>query len=185
MARELMGLPKNKKLVLFGAMEATSDPRKGFQYLMPAIQKLKKKSLAKEIEVIVFGASEPENAPDFGLPTHYVGLLHDEISIALLYSAVDVFAAPSVQDNLPNTVMEALACGTPVVAFDIGGMSDMIDHKKNGYLAKPLDIHDFARGIEFILSEETETKDVRRSARKKVERKFEIEESGWDVSGFV
>lgn len=171
----MLGLPENKDLVLFGAINATSDPRKGFQYLQPALHKMKEGLLAKNIEIIVFGSSAPKNAPDFGFPVHYLGRLHDEISIALLYSAVDVFVAPSVQDNLPNTVMEALACGTPVTAFDIGGMTDLIDHKINGYLANPFDTIDFARGIEFIFSQKTKTKAMRRSARKKVETNFEIE----------
>jgi glycosyltransferase involved in cell wall biosynthesis len=68
-----------------------------------------------------------------------------------VYSAADMFVAPSLQDNLPNTVMEALACGTPSVAFDIGGMSDMIVHKQNSYLAKPFDVHDLVRGLEWVV----------------------------------
>jgi len=172
LAREILGLPKNKRLVLFGAMEATSDSRKGFQQLMPVIQKLKKKSFVKGIEVIVFGASEPENAPNFGLPTHYLGWLYDEVSIALLYSAVDVFIAPSVQDNLPNTVMEALACGTPVVAFNIGGMPDMIEHKNNGYLANPFEIEDLSTGIKWVLEDNNRYLNLCRNARTKVEREF-------------
>ncbi|MCE2663476.1 MAG: glycosyltransferase [Microcystis sp. 53602_E8] len=71
---------------------------------------------------MVFGASEPINPPDFGLKTHYLGRLNDDISLALVYAAADIFVAPSIEDNLPNTVMEALACATPSVAFKIGGM---------------------------------------------------------------
>ncbi len=83
-----------------------------------------------------------------------MGHLHDEISLALLYSAVDVFVAPSRQDNLPNTVVEAIACGTPTVAFKIGGMPDLIQHQVSGYLALPDDVKDLARGIEWVLEQQ-------------------------------
>ena len=82
----------------------------------------------------------------------YLGTLHDEVSLTLLYAAVDAFVAPSLQENLANTVMEALACGTPCVAFNIGGMRDMVEHMRNGYLAKPFDATDLATGIEYILN---------------------------------
>ncbi len=90
--------------------------------LSPISQKVLTQQL-RELELVVFGASEPVNPPDFGLKTRYLGRLNDDISLALVYSAADVFVAPSIQDNLPNTVMESLACGTPCVAFKIGGSS--------------------------------------------------------------
>jgi glycosyltransferase involved in cell wall biosynthesis len=92
----------------------------------------------EKAQVLIFGASETPHPPDMGLRTNYRGSLHDEVSLALLYSAADVFVAPSIQDNLPNVVMEALACGTPTVAFDLGGMPDLIDHRQNGYWPPPL-----------------------------------------------
>ena len=117
-------------IVFFGAMSATSDRRKGFHLLLPALQKLSQFQVWQDrLELAVFGASQPINPPNFGFRTHYLGRLNDDISLALVYSAADVFVAPSIQDNLPNTVMEALACGTPCVAFKIGGMPDMIEHE--------------------------------------------------------
>lgn len=175
LARKLLGLPENKKLLLFGAMSATSDQRKGFQYLQTSLRKLKESQIKQEVEIIVFGSSEPKQVPNFAFPVHYLGRLHDDTSISLLYSAADIFVAPSIQDNLPNTVMESLACGTPTVAFNIGGMSDMIEHKINGYLAQPFDPVDLAYGIEFLLTENPELFWKKRiSARKKVEKNFEV-----------
>lgn len=126
-------------------------------------------------ELIVFGASEPESPPDFGLPVHYLGYLHDDVGIALLYAAADVMIAPSRQDNLPNTVVEPLSCGTPVVAFDIGGMPDMIEHQINGYLAKPFDNSDLAAGIDWVLSDESRHKELCVKAREKAVACFDIE----------
>ncbi len=85
----------------------------------------------------------------------------------------DVFVAPSVQDNLPNTIMEALSCGTPCVAFDVGGIADLVDHRKNGYLAKPFDIQDFVNGTSWILrSSSNQSRELTYNAREKVEKNF-------------
>jgi len=121
-SRELWSLPQDKKLVLFGAMSATSDINKGFKELSEAIQML----TCKDVEFVVFGSSEPENAPDFGFKTHYLGSLADDVSLVTLYSAADVMIVPSLQENLSNAIMESLACATPVVGFDIGGNSERL-----------------------------------------------------------
>ncbi len=173
-ACKIWNLPINKKLILFGAMKATSDHRKGFDLLYEGLKQLHAKWSGKA-ELVVFGASEPESPPDFGLPVHYLGHLHDDVSIALLYAAADVMVTPSRQDNLPNTVVESLACGIPVVAFDIGGMPDMIDHQINGYLAKPFDTSDLAVGINWVLSDENRHKELCINAREKAVACFDIE----------
>jgi glycosyltransferase involved in cell wall biosynthesis len=168
-SRELWSLPKDKKLVLFGANSATNDINKGFKELSAAMNKLEKD---KNIEFVVFGSSKPQNAPSFEFKTHYLGHLYDDISLVTLYSAVDVMVVPSLQENLSNAIMESLACGTPVVGFEIGGNSDMVEHKKNGYLAKPFDTSDLARGIEWILSNENYN-ELRQNSRKKIVREFD------------
>ena len=101
--------------------------------------------------------------------------LNDDISLSIVYAAADVFIAPSVQGNLPNTVMESLACGTLCVAFDIGGMCDMIEHQKNGYLAKPFDVDDLARGIAWVLEDEERLQKLGINGREKVENNFTLE----------
>lgn len=147
-ARDAFNLPHHKKLVLFGAFGGTSDPRKGFDYLRDALRRLPN----DDIELVVFGAERPQ-ALDVDLPVHQVGRLSDTVSMALLYSACDVFVLPSVQDNLPNTILEALACGTACVAFDVGGLPDMIQHQQNGYLARLGDLDDLVQGIQWAVSE--------------------------------
>jgi glycosyltransferase involved in cell wall biosynthesis len=171
-ARELLNLPQDKHLVLFGSLKATSDKRKGFHLLHPALQDLSKSGWQDRLELVIFGASEPENPPDFGFKAHYLGTLSDDLSLALVYSAADVFVLPSTQENLANTVMEAIACGTPCVTFNIGGMPDMIEHQKNGYLAQPYKIEDLAQGIAWVLESQERHQKLSHRAREKAEQEF-------------
>jgi glycosyltransferase involved in cell wall biosynthesis len=174
-ARELLGLPHDKQLILFGSLRTTSDRRKGFHLLQSALQDLSKTDWKDRLELVVFGYSQPENPPDLGFKIHYLGTLNDDLSLTLSYSAADVFVAPSMEDNLPNTVMESMACGTPSVAFKIGGMPDMIEHKKNGYLAQPYEVKDLAQGIVWVLENEERYHKLSYRAREKVEQEFTLE----------
>ena len=149
-ARALFNLPTNKKLILFGAMGATSDPRKGFNELSDALSLLER----DDVELVVFGSNRPKESQDFKYKAHYLGHLHDDVTLRVLYSAADVMVVPSLQENLSNAIMESLACATPVVGFDVGGNSDLVDHQINGYLAKPLDTIDLANGIDWVLNSE-------------------------------
>lgn len=167
-ARELLDLPSDRRFILFGALSSTSDRRKGFHFLQPALSWIAAAGRADGVEVLIFGASTPEEAPDFGLPTRYLGHFSDDVSLSVLYSAADVFVAPSLQDNLPNTLVESLATGTPCVAFDIGGMADLVDHGHTGYLAQPFRVEDLATGINAVLQGDAAA--LRRACRQKAER---------------
>ncbi len=155
-ARHAFNLPLDKKLVLFGAADGTADPRKGFAYLREALSAF---SADADLELVLFGADNEDNEDnevgiDLDMPVRRVGALRDDVSLNLLYSACDVFVLPALQDNLPNTLMEALACGTPCVAFDSGGIGDLLQHQENGYLAQLADAADLQRGIEWALAQE-------------------------------
>lgn len=167
-ARELWNLPQDKKLVLFGAMGATSDPRKGFKELSEALQKIKNKN----IEFVIFGSSQPKNPQNLGYKTHYLGSLHDDITLVTIYNAVDVMIVPSLQENLSNAIMESLSCSTPVVAFNIGGNSDMIEHLNSGYLANAFNTNDLAYGIDWVL-DNPNYEQLCQKARNKVLEKFD------------
>lgn len=174
-ARERFNLPQDKHLILFGGMRPTSDSRKGFHLLQPALKSLSQSSWQDKIELAILGTSEPNSPLDLGFKCHYVNPLTDDIALALLYAAADVFTAPSTEDNLPNTVMEAIACGTPCVAFNIGGMPDMIEHEENGYLAQPYDIEDFAGGIAWVLENKERHQKLCDRAREKAVQEFTLE----------
>jgi len=175
-ARTLLSLPMEKKLILFGAMHSTSDPNKGFQLLQPAIRKISCTALGKEAELVVFGASGASGVPEMGMRTHYMGRLYDDIALAALYSAADVMVVPSLRESFGQTASEAMACGTPVVAFGTTGLLDIVDHKTNGYLAAPYDSGDLAEGISWILSVSSdESAALSAAARAKAQRCFSIE----------
>lgn len=152
-ARKILSLDEGKKYLCFGAMSSTSDPRKGWFYLKKSLETLKQSNsfLDNNLELIVFGSSYSKDIHELPLKVNFLGKVYDEYTLSLIYNSSDVFLAPSLEDNLPNTVLESLHCGTPVVAFNIGGMPDMITHKVNGYLAKPKDYEDMALGIEWVL----------------------------------
>lgn len=175
-ARSLLSLPTNKKLILFGAMSSTSDKNKGFQFLQPAIKRLSTMSLGAQAELIIFGASKPNKPPELGMNTHYMGRLHDDISLAVIYSAADIMVVPSIRESFGQTASEAMACGTPVVAFGATGLTDIVDHKQNGYLAVSYEIEDLANGIAWLLSLDREKfQSISLNAREKAEKAFSIE----------
>lgn len=170
LARQILGLPETPPLVLFGAMSGSK--RKGAHHLKEALGHLR--NHRQDIELVVFGnRQQQQELPQ--LKTHYLGHLSDDTTLCLAYAAADVFVAPSEQDNLPNTMTEAMASGTPCVAFDIGGMSDIIDTGENGHLARPFDTEDLARGIDLILQDEASRQRHSRQARAKAERCFGLE----------
>lgn len=153
-SHDILNLNKDKKYILFGAMNSTSNPRKGWNYLKKSLQIINDKypDLKNEVELLVFGASYSEDVEKLPFKVKFLGRFSDEVALSLVYNSADLFVAPSLEDNLPNTVLESLHCGTPVAAFDIGGMPDMIDHKENGYLAEFKSSDSLAKGIVWSLN---------------------------------
>ncbi len=174
LARERLNLPQNKHLILFGA-RAADEKRKGFYLLQAALQQLSREKWQDKIELVVFGSVDSQISSELGFPVHSLGRLGDDLSLALIYAAADVFVAPSLQDNLPNTVVESIASGTPCVAFKIGGMPDMIKHQFNGYLAQPFEVDDLANGIDWVLSDKTRHQQLGATARQIAKAEFSLE----------
>lgn len=153
-SRSRFNLPADKTLILYVAAKV-DDERKGYKYLAAALKKLHDSDsvLKKNLEVIVMGNVKDKEEIDFHFPTHFVGSLSKTDVIVSCYNAADLFIAPSLEDNLPNTIVESIACGTPVVAFNVGGIPDIIDHKQNGYLAAYKNALDLVNGIEWVLAQ--------------------------------
>lgn len=127
-SREVFNIPENKKVILF-VSESINNSRKGFALLEKAFEKLSSdKILLCAIGNINISSDNSENVVK-------LGPIYDERLMALAYSAADLFVIPSLMDNLPNTVLESIMCGTPVVGFEVGGIPDMIENGVNGYLA--------------------------------------------------
>lgn len=166
-ARTVLGLPMEKKLILFGADKGTVDPRKGADLLRAAILRLSEK-LPGEIELLIYGQDKGIEGDVWPCPVHWLGVLRDDRVLAQAYSASDVMIVPSRQDNLPNTAVEAQACGTPVAAFDVGGLPDIVIHRETGWLAKALDTEDLAEGIFWLLDNESRNMALSAAARKRV-----------------
>ena len=150
-ARKRLGLPLDKKLILFASQRVTNE-NKGMSYLIEACHELHTKCLTP-CEVVILGGHAEEVVDQLPMKTHPLGYVNDEHRIVDVYNAVDVFVLPSLSENLPNTIMEAMACGVPCVAFKVGGIPEEIAHRKNGYVAEYRHSEDLAAGIRWILEE--------------------------------
>ncbi len=170
--RRKLGLPTDKKLLLFGAMN-TQDPRKGFAYLEQALYHVAQNSvrLKDNVQLVIFGKANAEVLAKLPFRVHDYGSVKGDAALVELYNACDALVLPSVEDNLPNTVMEALACGTPSVAFHTGGLPELIDHQQNGYLAAYQSIEDLANGIAYVLDEDQQQR-LHQNARQSVLSRF-------------
>lgn len=144
--RARYGLPPDKRVVVFGAVDPT-QMRKGGDLLARALSHVRDPA---SIVLAVFGASRGQLSRD--VETHWMGSLHSEPDSAALYNTADVVAVPSRQEAFGQTASESLACGVPVVAFEATGLRDIVDHRMNGYLARPYDCRDFGHGLEWVLA---------------------------------
>lgn len=146
-ARAAFGLPTDKRLIFFSCQKI-SDERKGMRYLLKALAQLQ----GDDIGLVVAGATPSfVGGEAIATPLFSVGYIDSEQRMAQLYAAADVFVTPSLQDNLPNTIVEAMSCGTPCVGFHVGGIPEMIHHQKDGYVARYCDSGDLAEGIRYVL----------------------------------
>ena len=167
-ARKKFDLQENKKYLMFGAVNV-NNYFKGFTYFKEALKLLveQEPDMKNKIELVILGRSTPEVLKELPFKCTIIKKIDDEDTMCQLYNAVDVYVTPSLQENLPNTIMESFACGTPVVAFNIGGIPEMVDHKQNGYLAEYLSSNDLANGIRWTLFE-ANTEMLSKNARNKV-----------------
>jgi glycosyltransferase involved in cell wall biosynthesis len=163
--REMLGLPADKKIILFVA-DNVHNHRKGYAILVDAIKGLTNKE--QVLLVQIGNESARETWEDCAVKR--LGVIQDELLMSMVYAAADVFVIPSLEDNLPNTVMESLMTGTPVIGFALGGIKDMVEDGQNGYLVTEINAEALSKAMErFLLSAEVFDKDI---IRKKAFEKY-------------
>ena len=167
-ARQKCNLPTGKKLILFGSVKIT-DKRKGIDYFIESCKILAEKhpELVNNLGVAVYGKESEQLKSLVPFQVYALDYISNEKELVNVYNAVDLYVTPSLEENLPNTIMEAMACGIPCVGFNVGGIPEMIDHLHNGYVADYKSAEDFANGIHWTLSE-SEYQSLSEEARRKV-----------------
>lgn len=170
-ARRRLGLPERTRLILFSAMGGVDNWNKGGNLLKDSLAELIKHGYA-DCKLVLCGNNKPIPKEFFHSECIDLGRVDDDNEKKYLYSAADVTVIPSHSENLPYVVMESMACGTPCVAFSVGGIPDIIDHQVNGYLAEPHDVKDFASGIAWVLSDTMRYRNLSYSAREKIIEHF-------------
>jgi glycosyltransferase involved in cell wall biosynthesis/Flp pilus assembly protein TadD/GT2 family glycosyltransferase/2-polyprenyl-3-methyl-5-hydroxy-6-metoxy-1,4-benzoquinol methylase len=171
--RKTLNIPESAKVILFGA-DSVVNQRKGFRYLLDALNKFPLRD-EYDIVMLTFGNLQRGVKITSKYPVINLGPIGDENTLAKVYSAAEAFVIPSLEDNLPNTVVESMACGVPVIGFDIGGIPDMIEHKKTGYLVKPKDAAGLIEGIEWVISSNRKASSLSKQCREKVEKEFSLQ----------
>ena len=153
-ARNRIGLPTDKKLILFGSVKVT-DKRKGIDYFVESCKLLAEMhpELKEELGVVVYGKNSEQLKPLIPFQVFPLDFISTEKDLVNIYNAVDLYVTPSLEENLPTTIMEAMACGVPCVGFNVGGIPEMIDHLHNGYVAEYKSAKDLANGIIWTLNE--------------------------------
>ena len=174
LARRLLGVPPDRSYLLFGALDPEGERRKGFGLLQAALQRLAESGWRDRLDLLVVGSSAPAVPLDLGLRTRYLGLLRDELSMALALAAADAVVVPSTQENLPNMAVEAFACGRPCVGLAVGGLPEIVEDGVNGRLARTLEPADLAQAIAWVLGDDTRRLALGRQARRKAEEAFDL-----------
>ena len=150
--KKILGISKYKKVLLFGA-ESLKDSRKGGDLLVKSLQILPE-SLKSETIILTLGNGGESITSDLGMQVISLGYISGDRLKSLAFSAADLFIFPTRADNLPLVLQESMACGTPMVSFDIGGVLDLVRHNITGYLAKSEDTQDFSNGIVKLLEDD-------------------------------
>ena len=172
-ARQALGLPDSGILIVGGASRFRIDPRKGFDLFLRVIRELQAR-VQQEIRVAVFGTGARSEIDCDGLRVVELGGVEDATTLVSIYQAADFFLAPSREDNLPNTLLEALACGVPCAGFNIGGFPDVIRDDQTGCLAAPFDTRDLACRIAEVIVRPDRLAEMRTRARALAEAEFSI-----------
>lgn len=172
-ARQRLGLPLDRPLALYLAHNI-ADPRKGFDLLQEALKRLCP-DVRKKLFLAIVGTVDSDSDLDLVVDHRYLGYIDDPGKKRLIFSAADICLFPTRSDNLPVVLQESLACGTPVVAFDVGGVAELVREVQTGLLAPQENCESFARCIETLVDRPDLTGDMAVQCRTVAEREFSLE----------
>jgi glycosyltransferase involved in cell wall biosynthesis len=171
-ARRALGLPADAKILLFGS-QVVDDPRKGAAQFKAALESIPEET-RRNWTVVTIGSGDARSAIPAGMALHPLGGISDERRLALAYAAADIFVLPTLADNLPNTILESLSCGTPVVSFRVGGVPDAVRHMETGYIAAEKDVNGLAEGLVKLMNDADLRKKLSANARRVAESEYDI-----------
>jgi glycosyltransferase involved in cell wall biosynthesis len=175
-AKERLEIPADAVTLLFGAIDG-AEKRKGFSQLSAAMKTCLENEFFQEllrkdrVRLLCFG-SPNDQLENMGIPVISLGRLGTDEEIRSAYSAADIFLLPSLEDNLPNTILESMSCATPVVAFDVGGVPDMVSDGVNGLLAKPFDTRQMSEAIVSLSTDSEKRSAMGKACRQRVLRDY-------------
>ncbi|MBW1728369.1 MAG: glycosyltransferase [Deltaproteobacteria bacterium] len=171
--RKSLNIPQDAFVILFGA-DSVINSRKGFVYVLQALQQLSTQAKDIPIALATFGHNSQNAIQDLGIPTFAFDYVEQDSQLAFIYSLADVTIIPSLEDNLPNIVLESMACGTPVVGFDVGGIPDMVEHQVNGYLALVGETKGLIQGIHWVMEQKKDGSKLRLKCRETVLKRYHL-----------
>jgi glycosyltransferase involved in cell wall biosynthesis len=177
-ARRKLGIDPNGLCFLFGA-DTIRNRRKGISVFLEALalcledETFRRAVDERQIRFLTYGDGSEKEVYG-GLPVHGFGQLDSNEKLALVYAASDVFICPTLEDNLPTTILESLGCGTPVLATEVGGVPDMVENERNGLLVKPGDAHALAHAMKWIVANQAVLPAWSENARKGIEANFSL-----------
>jgi glycosyltransferase involved in cell wall biosynthesis len=174
LAREQLGIASSQQVILFGA-HSVLDKRKGAALMREALERIAEADGALKITLIVAGLGAEQWSANLPFDVRLLGHITSDEQLASLYSAADVFVLPTLAENLPNGVLESMACATPAVTFNVGGCPDAVRHMETGYLANYLDAEDLARGIKLILRDAVLRQRLGHRSREVVEAEYNMQ----------
>lgn len=172
--RKQLDIPQDRLVIAFGALDPAGDTRKGYAELSSALERIAASPLAARVMALIFGRQQLPNER-LPIPARFLGRLDQDQALSDIYSAADLVVVPSLEDNLPNVALEAIACGAPVCGFDVGGMPDIVRNGWNGFLAPLRDSRALADGMIAILGNGNLRREMSKKARMHAEQRFSLD----------
>jgi glycosyltransferase involved in cell wall biosynthesis len=172
-SRELLNLPQDKIIILCSI--SYNLEHKGLKYLLQAMKIVVKNIGPSKISLVLFGEYDSSLFRDEEFDVYFLGYIKDELVLSCCYSAGDILVIPSVAENYPNSILESIACGTPVVSFNVGGISEIIRPHETGLLAGIKNAQDLASKIEWMVIHDKERQDMQKLSRETIEQSHTLE----------